>query len=121
MMRVIRKYLVVGLLLLWLLLLLCRPAMISPAVHAKLLITGVTLQVTNQDHFAWSGVTLYVNGTPFKDAYQYHWDAPVPTGQTITIDLDQLATSGKRFDPKKEKVQMIYLAVPGHELMRISA
>ena len=120
-MRVIRKFLVVGLLLLWLLLLLCRLAMISPAVHAKLLVIGVTLQITNQDRFTWSGVTLYVNGTPLKDAYQFHWNAAVPAGQTITVDLDQLATSGKCFDPKKEKVRMIYLAVPGHELMRISA
>ena len=120
-MRVIRKYPVVGLLLLWLLLLLCRLAMISPAVHANLAITALTVQITNQDHFAWSGVTLYVNGTPFKDAYQFRWDGQVSTGQTITIDLDKLANPGRRFDPKKERVQLIYLAVPGHELTRISA
>ena len=120
MMRVIRKHLVVGLLLLWLLLLLSRRAMISPAVHAKLSTTDAAVRITNQDRFAWPGVTLYVNGTPFKDAYQFHWEGPVPTGQTITVALDRLATAGRRFDPKKEKVQLIYLAVPGHEVMRMT-
>lgn len=67
--------------------------------------------VTNEDRFAWTEVTMYVNGVHLLGPNFKYKIAKIPAGQTRTIPATEFVSDdGTRFNPFTTKILNLFIA-----------
>ena len=78
-------------------------------------LTASSVAITNLDDYAWTGVKVYLNGTPL-DGYKAVYDRQVAPQERILIPLTDFAKrDGRRFNPVERKATQVLIWVEGHD------